>query len=59
MEEGMSMQTARFVAGEIITKETQSTEKGKTEVIRDATQLFPKWSVPKYIFQILHALLNK
>lgn len=59
MEEGMSMQTACFVAGEIIAKETSSTEKGKTEVIRDATELFMKWSVLKGIFPILYALLNK
>lgn len=59
MEEGTSTQTAHFVAGEIIAKETQSTEKQRPlKLIRYATQLFPKWSVLTYIY-ILHALLNK
>lgn len=59
MEEAISGQTAHFLAGEIIAKETYSTEKEKTEVIRDATQLFLKWSVSTHVFPILYALFNK
>lgn len=29
------------------------------EVVRDAKQLLLKWSVSKYSFQSLHAMLNK
>lgn len=59
-EEGISMQTARSIAGKIITRETQSTENGKVfKVIRNATQLFQNWSLLKYTFEIVQALLNK
>lgn len=41
---GIRMQMASFVAGEITAKETQTTQKGKTEVTRNAAPLFLKWS---------------
>lgn len=59
MGEGMRMQHVLLQEKSLLSKLKALRRERPFKVIRDATQLFLKWSVSKYIFLILHALLNK